>query len=142
MKEGRKIIVVFVLIIIIINLAEFLYSNYRKKEIVKTELQISGKIKALKGMTYGHDFGFCLMDIESCNYNEFNYKELDKDFFLLIKNKKCLIVMPHLSSLEIGDRITIDKGELKSYRDGKVILSLDYKPLPLFLVDDHGDLMD
>lgn len=134
-------IAVFVLFIIIVNSFEYIFYHKTNSEIDTINLKLTGKIDKIKEMKYGHDYGYCSISIEDSNIQYYDYRELKKEFFLIIKNGKCLILSPKTSELKIGDKVTIDKGKFSSFKDNNLTTEFYLTSLPHALMDSYDSLI-
>ena len=109
-------------------------------------MKLSGTIITKKDFFYGHDFGFVLIDIKSSNYSNFDSRGKGDDYFFIIKQNKCVLVLSGLSEVLPGDSITVNKNKYSLYRNNKnvlknsdlVMLSAIYYDNPDYLLRPDG----
>lgn len=135
-------LIIFILIIIIVNSIEFIFYNKSKNELKEIKLNLSGQIKDIKKLKYGHGYGFCLIEIKNSNISNYDYRDKKGNFFLIIKNQKCLIISPNISEMNIGDKVIIEKENFTSYNDKKSISEFNLTTLPSILLDAHDSLIE
>lgn len=87
-----------------------------RKIIAAYNLQLSGIITATKEYTYGHGYGMVLIDINKSNYSDFDEKAKGKDYFFIIKNNRCVLVLPGTNRVQKGDSIVVHKETFDVYR--------------------------
>jgi hypothetical protein len=107
----KKNFIIFMIILTTIFISSVIYDTIQAKttreKIAFFDLQLSGSIIDKRDFFYGHDYGFVYIDLRKSNYEDFDPRNENDDYFFIIKNNKCLLVLSNLSEIRIGDSIVI-----------------------------------
>lgn len=131
MKLKNFLICFGILVLVFIGsiLYDLINAQRVAKEIASYNLELSGKIIEKEDFFSGHDYGFVLIDLKKANYEDFDPRGKKDEYFFIIKDKKCLLVLSGLSEIKINDSITVSKNKYDIIRDGKNV----YKDLNLVM---------
>ena len=123
---NKKQFVIFSIIGIIIFIVSILFdyfkSNENQEKIKSYNLNLSGIIIKKQNFTYGHSYGYVTIDIKNSNYDYFDSRGKEDDYFFIIKEKKCLLLLSGMGEVLIGDSIVVKSDKYDVYRDRKEYL--------------------
>ena len=121
----KKYFLIFLILAISIFVGSIIYdfvqSNVIAKKIALLDLKLSGTVIKKKDFLYGHDYGFVLIDVNTSNYDNFDPRNKNEDYFFIIKKNKCVLVLSGLSEMQAGDSIVVNKNKYSLYRKNKNI---------------------
>lgn len=121
----KKYFLIFLILAISIFVGSIIYdfvqSNVIAKKIALLDLKLSGTVIKKKDFLYGHDYGFVLIDVNTSNYDNFDPRNKNEDYFFIIKKNKCVLVLSGLSEMLAGDSIVVNKNKYSLYRKNKNI---------------------
>ena len=93
----KKYFLIFLILAISIFVGSIIYdfvqSNVIAKKIALLDLKLSGTVIKKKDFLYGHDYGFVLIDVNTSNYDNFDPRNKNEDYFFIIKKNKCVLVL-------------------------------------------------
>lgn len=137
-KQFTISFIILFLIFVFSILFDYFESIENKKKIIAYDLKLSGIIIKKQIFTYGHDYGYVTIDIKSSNYKFFDSRGKDDDYFFIVKEKKCLLLLSGMSEILIGDSIVVNMDKYDVYRnkkeylkdEGLVLLPVIYRNSP------------
>ena len=108
-------------VFLLLVLSDYFQSIKDNKKIDQLNLSLTGIVTKKESFTYGHGYGFVLIDIYKSNYSDFDPREKKQDYFFIIKQRKCVFVFGGISRVQIGDSIVVNKRDIFLYRNNKKV---------------------
>lgn len=116
------LILVFIVIAVLIILQEGNEMKNEEKKIASYNLKLSGTIIKKKEFNYGHGFCFILINTEKCNYNYFDPRRKEDEYFFIKTDNKCMLATDFYTDIQIGDRIEVDGNKYVITRNNVIIV--------------------
>lgn len=142
MKKKAFYLISFAVFAFACIIAYQLYSSIKEQEYISSyNLKFSGIIKKKMNLSYGHDFGYALIEMVNPNLNDVDPRKQNENYFFVIRNGKCVLLIPGVSDIEIGDSIVVNENRYSSYRENiKIRDNHRLEILPKILYDNPDGL--
>lgn len=135
-KKNKLIIGGFIIVFIGLILSNYFLYKKGVESAEKFDLELNGTIINKKEFSYGHDYGFILIDDIKSNNIKISKNYITQNNLFLIKNNKCVLVFPAISEIKLEDSIVIQKSRFWVFRKKALVRKGNLIVLPKKYCED------